>query len=158
MKTLYLVSIFIHVISAVFWIGGMLFIPLILLPSIKKEPNRILMLYKTGVKLRFYGWISLSLLFLTGLLNMHFRGIPMSLEFFIDNSYGRLFTHKVALFILILAVSGIHDFRIGTKSIKEMQYTSNRKFKLLAKLTGYLNLLLALVMVFLGILISRGGF
>ena len=38
-----------HVICAAFWIGGMLFIPLVLVPGIKNQPNRVLLLHKTGI-------------------------------------------------------------------------------------------------------------
>lgn len=44
------------------------------------------------------------------------------------------------------------------KSIDEMQQSSGNKFKMLARWTGMLNLLLALIIAFLGVAISRGGF
>jgi len=58
----------------------------------------------------------------------------------------------------MLLVGGIHDFYIGMKSIDEMQQTAGNRFKMLARWTGILNLLLALLIAFLGIAISRGGF
>ncbi|MGV8946937.1 MAG: CopD family protein [Lutibacter sp.] len=158
MGTVYLISVFIHVICAAFWIGGMLFIPLILVPSIKKQPNRVLLLYETGIKFRFYGWISVMVLFVTGFLNMYFRGLPFTIEFFTNSNYGKLLSLKLTLFVLMLLIGGIHDFYYGIKSIDEMKTTSNTKFKRIARLTGMLNLLLALIIAFLGIAISRGGF
>jgi len=97
----------VHVICAAFWLGGMLFIPLILVPDIKKQPNRVLLLHKTGIRFRFYGWLAIIILFFTGTLNMHFSG---------------------------------------------------NKFKSLAWWTGMLNLLLAMIIAFLGVALSRGGF
>ncbi len=158
MSTTYLISVFIHVICAAFWIGGMLFIPLILVPSIKNQPNRILLLYKTGIKFRFYGWISIVVLFITGFLNMYFKGLPFTLEFFTNSNYGKLLSLKLGLFVLMLLIAGIHDFYYGIKSIDEMQQTSNDKYKLMARWTGMLNLLLALAIAFIGIALSRGGF
>ena len=158
MGTVYLISVFVHVICAALWIGGMLFIPLVLVPSIKKQPNRIWLLHKTGIKFRFYGWIAVIILFISGFLNMYFRGIPFTKEFFVNSSYGKLMLLKLAFFALMLIVGGIHDFYIGMKSIDEMQQSSGRKFKLLARWTGMLNLLLALYIAFLGVVISRGGF
>ncbi len=158
MSTVYLISVFIHVICAAFWIGGMLFIPLILVPGIKQQPNRILLLYKTGIKFRFYGWISIIILFITGFLNMYFRGLPFTLDFFTNSNYGKLLGIKLGLFVLMLLIAGIHDFYYGIKSINEMQQTSNHKYKLMARWTGMLNLLLALAIAFLGIALSRGGF
>lgn len=157
MHTFYLISVFVHVICAAFWIGGMLFIPLILVPSIKKQPNRVLLLYKTGIKFRFYGWLTVITLFITGLLNLYFRGLPFTWDFFVESNYGKLVSIKLILFLLMLLISGIHDFYYGIKSIDEMQHTNNNKFKLMARWTGVINLLLALTIAFFGIVISRGG-
>ena len=158
MGTVNLISVFVHVVCAAFWIGGMLFIPLVLVPGIKKQPNRVLLLQKTGIKFRFFGWLAVVLLFITGFLNMYFRGIPFTTEFFTKSSYGKLLVVKLSLFVLMLLIGGIHDFYLGTKSIDEMQHSSGKKFKLLARWTGMLNLLLALIIAFLGVVISRGGF
>lgn len=158
MATYYLISVFAHVICAAFWIGGMLFIPLVLVPGIKQQPNRVLLLHKTGIKFRFYGWLSVMILLTTGALNIHFRGLPFTTDFFMNTSYGKLLTIKLVLFVVMLLVGGIHDFYIGMRSIDEMQQTSGNRFKMLARWTGMLNLLLALIIAFLGIAISRGGF
>ena len=136
----------------------MLFIPLVLVPGIKQQTNRVLLLYKTGVRFRFYGWLVVALLFISGLSNMYFRGIPFTIEFFTTSSYGKLLTIKLFLFVMMLLVAGIHDFYIGMKSIDEMKESKGTKFKLLARWTGMLNLLLALIIAFLGVVISRGGF
>lgn len=158
MSTVYLISVYIHVICAAFWIGGMLFIPLVLVPGIKNQPNRVLLLHKTGIKFRFYGWLSVIILIITGISNIYFRGLPFTIDFFINTSYGKLLSIKLSLFVFMLLVGGIHDFYIGMKSIDEMQQTSGNKFKMLARWTGMLNLLLALIIAFLGVAISRGGF
>lgn len=157
METFYLISVFVHVICAAFWIGGMLFIPLILVPSIKNQPNRILLLYKTGIKFRFYGWLTVIALLFTGILNFYFRGFPLTLDFFSKTNYGTLLSIKLVLFVLMLIISAIHDFYYGIKSIDEMQHTNNNKFKLMARWTGMFNLILALVIAFFGIIISRRG-
>ncbi len=158
MRIAYLISVFIHIISVSFWVGGMLFIPLVLVPSIKKQSNRVLLLYKTGIKFRFYGWLSVIILFITGLLNMYFKGLPFTWNFLAHSNYGKLLSVKLALFVLMLLIAGIHDFYYGSKSIDEMQNTNNNKFKLMARFTGMINLILALVIAFLGVALSRGGF
>ncbi len=157
MSTPYLISVFIHIISVSFWVGGMLFIPLVLVPSIKKQPNRVLLLYKTGIKFRFYGWLSVIILFVTGILNIYFKGLPFTWDFFTHSNYGKLLSIKLALFVLMLLIAGVHDFYYGSKSIDEMQNTNNNKFKLMARFTGMINLLLALTIAFLGVALSRGG-
>ena len=46
----YIITLFLHILAASFWIGGMLFLPLVLLPGIKDKPDRVELLYKTGIK------------------------------------------------------------------------------------------------------------
>lgn len=154
----YLISVFVHIVCTAFWIGGMLFLPLVLLPGIKKHPDRILLLYKTGIKFRFYGWIALIVLSITGALNMHLRGLPFTWDFFTNSNYGKLLGIKLIIFIAMLLIGAIHDFYIGEKAIEQMQNTENGKLKLIARWSGRINLLLALTIAFLGVALSRGGF
>lgn len=154
----YLISIYLHVIFAAFWIGGMLFLPLILLPSIKNNPERIHLLYHTGIKFRFYGWIALIGLIITGIINMFLKGIPFNLDFLIENQYGKLLGLKLLFFFTMLLVSGLHDFYVGTKTIEQIQQNKSKNTKQLARWTGRINLLLALSIAFLGVALSRGGF
>ncbi len=151
----YYITVFLHIICAAFWIGGMLFLPLVLLPAIKDNPQRVLILYKTGLKLRFYGWIALTLLFLTGLLNMHFRGAEWSIDFLFTTPYGKLITVKLLLFACILAVSAMHDFLIGKQAVDQMMKGSDR-MRIIASWSGRVMLLIALAAAFMGVVLSRG--
>src|SRR5213078_4028483 len=98
MNTWYYVSVWLHIVGATFWIGGMLFLPLVLLPAIKDNYERKQILTITGLKFRFYGYIVLSLMFVTGLLNMQLKGVQLSWSFFNETQYGRLVVIKVILF------------------------------------------------------------
>ncbi|MDO8366671.1 MAG: CopD family protein [Saprospiraceae bacterium] len=157
MNSWYLISVFTHIIFAAFWIGGMLFLPLVILPGIKQHPDRIAILYNTGIKFRLYGWVALLALLTTGLLNIHLRGLPLTWDFFTESSYGCLVSYKVLIFFGILLISGIHDLFFGNKALEEMQAGDNSKFKLFARWSGRINLLLALAMAFIGLILSRGG-
>ncbi len=156
MSIWYFTSVFLHIVLAAFWIGGMLFLPLVILPEIKQHPDRIAILYKTGMKFRFYGWIALIGLLCTGLLNMYLRGMPFTWAFFSQSDYGVLVIWKLLIFIGILLVSGMHDLLFGKKALEELQISDNKNFKLMARWSGRINLLLALVMAFLGGVLSRG--
>src|SRR5437762_13031026 len=115
MNTWYYISVWLHIVAGAFWIGGMLFLPLVLLPGIKDHPDRKNLLMATGLKFRFYGYIMLSLLLLTGLVNIYFRGIPFSWKFFTETHWGRLVSLKIILFISILLVSLVHDLFVGRR-------------------------------------------
>src|SRR4030095_7732266 len=154
MNTWYYISVWLHIVGAAFWIGGMLFLPLVLLPGIKNNPDRQNLLMATGLKFRFYGYIVLAILFVTGLLNIYLKGISFSLNFFIMTRYGQLVELKIILFVLMLTISLMHDVIVGRKAIEQME---NQKIKLIARWTGRLLLLIALIMAYIGVMISRGG-
>lgn len=154
----YLISIYLHVIFSAFWIGGMLFLPLILLPSIKNNPERTHLLFHTGIKFRFYGWIALIGLIITGIINMLFKNFSFNIEFLTNNQIGKLLGIKLLLFCIMIAISGLHDFYIGTKTIEQIQQNKTKNIKQLARWSGRINLLIALSIAFLGVIISRGGF
>ena len=158
MSTAYYLSVFIHVLCAAFWIGGMLSLPLVILPSIKDHPDRVELLYKTGMRMRFLGWVTLVALLVTGLLNIHFRGLPLTWEFFTQSDYGRTVSLKILLFTVIILLSSAHDFMIGGKAIDEMKVSDNSRMRIIARWTGRINLILALIAAYFGIVISRGGF
>ena len=61
---------------------------------------------------------------------------------------------KLLIFTGILLVSGTHDSLFGRKALKELQVSDNKNFKMLARWSGRINLLLALVMAFLGLVLS----
>lgn len=154
----YIISVFLHILGAAFWIGGMLFLPLVLLPNIKHHPDRITLLYKTGMKFRFYGWIVLVLLVLTGIGNLYFKGLPFSVEFLFGGEFGKLFSLKIGLFVLMLLISAVHDFYIGTKALEDVIENPNPKFKKIARMTGRINLIIALAIALMGVMLSRGWY
>lgn len=131
--------------------------PLVLLPGIKNNPERRQVLMITGLKFRFYGYIVVALLFLTGITNMYFRGIHFSWKFFTETSYGRLVLVKVLLFLVILIISLIHDYFIGRKAVGEMKESDRKKMKMIATWSGRILALISLTMAYLGVIISRGG-
>jgi putative copper export protein len=157
MGTVYIISVFLHIVFATFWIGGMLFLPLVLLPAVKHDSDRISLLYKTGIKFRFYGWIALIGLLTTGIYNMHAKGMSFTTEFLMKNDYGKLLGLKLSAFVLMIAIAGIHDFYVGNKAIEQMKKNDAGKLKYIARWSGRINLMLALLIAFLGIALSRGG-
>ncbi|MEZ5008171.1 MAG: CopD family protein [Chitinophagales bacterium] len=156
--TAYYISVFMHVVFAAFWIGSMLTLPLVILPSLKNHPERVKLLYASGLKLRFWGWIALGGLLITGLLNIHLRGLPINWQLFTANKYGVLVSYKILIFIAIILVGAVHDFYIGGKALEEMETTQNETVKKIARYSGRLMLLLALSAAFIGVAASRGGF
>lgn len=157
MFLLYEISVFLHIVFATFWIGGMLFLPLVLLPSIREENNKVSVIYQTGLKFRYYGWWTLFGLLITGSYNMYFKGFRFDVEFLLRNDFGKWLGIKLLIFGCIVLIQSIHDFYVGYKAIEQMHAIQDGKFKYIARWSGRINLLLSLLMAFLGVVVSRGG-
>ncbi|MCI0482276.1 MAG: DUF4149 domain-containing protein, partial [Candidatus Dadabacteria bacterium] len=104
MQTLYTLSVFLHVISAAVWVGGMSFLILVLIPVLRKPEFRGLfptLFYQAGVRFRIVGWIALVLLIITGTFNLSYRGFG-----FADLATGRMFagTFGHTLLMKLIAV------------------------------------------------------
>ena len=154
MNTWYHLSVWLHIIGVSFWIGGMLFLPMVLLPGIKNHPDRRNLLMATGLKFRFYGYIVLALLITTGILNIYLRGIDLSWKFLVISRYGKLVILKLILFFSILAVSLVHDVQARKRLQSEEE---QQRFKLIARWSGRILLIISLVMAYIGVVLSRGA-
>lgn len=167
MHLLYLFSIWLHILAAAVWIGGMVFVALILVPVIRQPDSQgfaASIVQLTGLRFRAVGWICLALLFLTGAFNLLYRGFALS-ELWSgqlwQSSFGVVLALKLLLFGLVLLLSCLHDFVIGPRAtaLWRMDPTSpeSRRLRRQASWMGRVNLLLALVLVALGIILARGS-
>lgn len=166
MRWIYFISVFLHILSAVTWIGGMLFLSLIIVPVSRMElfrPISARFLHFSGVRFRTIGWICLITLVLTGLLNLHFRGIHWADAVnaaFWHSYFGRTLMLKIFMVVIILVISALHDFWIGPRATEMMQQENPpaklQKFRRAASWIGRINLILALSVVFLAIQLVRG--
>jgi putative copper export protein len=154
MNTWYHISVWLHIIGVSFWIGGMLFLPMVLLPAIKDHPDRKNLLMATGLKFRFFGYVVLTLLLVTGILNIYLRGIDLSWKFLVISRYGKLVIAKLLLFILILTVSLIHDIQARKRLLNDEEL---KKFKVIARWSGRVLLIISVTMAYIGVILSRGG-
>ena len=153
MSSWYYITVWLHIIGGAFWIGGMLFLPLVLLPGIKDHPDRKKLLMATGLKFRFYGYIVLGIVFITGVLAIFFRGISFSSQSFTESRYGALVSLKVILFVTMLMLSLFHDLLVDKKTVTQMP--EDQTLKMIAKWTGTILLIMSVVMAYVGVVISR---
>ncbi|HBR18150.1 MAG: hypothetical protein A3G39_02585 [Deltaproteobacteria bacterium RIFCSPLOWO2_12_FULL_43_16] len=151
-------SLFLHIVSAIFWIGGMLFLTLVVAPFLKtiqdvKEKSRIYQFVGKGF--RFWGWVAIGILAITGPLNLHLMGVPLKSlidPVFHSTPYGKALAVKSALVILIVLTSLSHDFFFGPKARTSPAYSA------FAKWLGRSNLFIALAIVVFAVLLRLGGF
>ncbi len=136
------IFLWVHVVLATFWVGGMIFLSLVIAPYIKDKPFRNEAFQEVGKRFSLYGtMITLSLLFLTGVANAYL--LHGGLE-------RRSIREKLFLFGIIVVVSLVHDLWAGKKAL------SSKRHAVWARWLGLTNLLLGLVAVYMGVRIRLG--
>jgi uncharacterized membrane protein len=163
---LYLTSVWLHILAAAVWIGGTVFIALVLVPATRRPEHRGVatsLIRWTGRRFRWIGWLGLALLLLTGTFNMAqrgFGGAGLLSEKLWESRFGQLLGIKLLLVAVILFLSLLHDFVIGPGATDLLQNNPGSpqalKFRRQASWIGRFNLLLALAAVALGVLLTRG--
>ena len=101
---------FVHVLAAVTWAGGMLFIALVLVPVVRRLPDpalRTRLVHEVGVRFRAVGWVALGVLVATGLVNLWLRPELLTTT---------RFWWKAGLVALALLLSALHDFVLGPRA------------------------------------------
>ncbi len=131
----------IHVLAAIVWLGGMFFISLVLVPSLKKlEPptKRTEILSVTARRFSLVGWIAILVLLVTGVINSANRGVTVELissgKLFLSH-FGMILSFKVFLVLVMIFISAIHDFILGPRLIRltERERSSPDSMKSLAR-------------------------
>lgn len=153
------VALFLHVISAIFWVGGMLFLTIVVAPyllSIQDPKERSKIFQVVGKRYRAFGWAAIITLLVTGPVALYLiYGIPPQ-EIFSPathaSSVGKALMWKLTFVIIIVLSSLLHDFWIGPKA-KDSPAMSR-----LARIFGRSNLILALIIVVFAVILRSGGF
>ncbi len=163
---MYYLSVYIHIISAIFWIGGMLFTAAVLVPAtrhplLKQRKGAFFSLI--GKKFSRISWVLFVVLIITGITNLLSRGFEtdqlLSTAFWAQSFGGNLFI-KLLLFAGVLIVSGVHDFYAGPKAAQlmdeEPDSDTTRRMRKLSSWLGRLNLLLGLAVLYFAMRLLRG--
>lgn len=160
-QLLYQISVLIHVLSAVVWVGGVMFMGVVAVPSAKKLDDglRRRLLDDIGRRFRPIAWTSLTLLIITGGYLMYHWGATIGnlvdLSFF-EHGHGRPLGYKLLVVVPMLVVTAAHDFWLGPRATDEGrtddEIERDRKWAAwLGRATG----MLALVVVILALFVAR---
>jgi len=143
-----------HIIFASLWIGGMLFMVLVLSPYVRKLPPTISTEAYQEVGRRYSIWgtfIGLPLLFLTGLYNMHLMGVSITDLLTGSSQYLSTLRLKIGFYIITVLLAFSHDLYFGPKS------ATNPNLKKFARIFGVINLIIGLVIIYLAVRLRLGG-
>jgi len=71
----YIASVLLHILAATFWLGGMLFLAIVVVPALRGAPERARLLERMGKLFERASVIALAVLLVTGVVNLLSRGV-----------------------------------------------------------------------------------
>ena len=120
MRGLYIASVWLHILAAMTWTGGMVAFVVLVMPYFRRQPEtaRADFLNWFGPRFETVSWICLLILALTGTFNLWIRGVQPSDFLRADwraTSFGQLLQWKLALVALVTILSATHA-RTGSRA------------------------------------------
>jgi putative copper export protein len=138
-----LVIIWIHVVAAAAWVGGVLYAGHLVVPAAGRGARAALSLLARG---RIVAWAALGLLVVTGLLNL--RGMSL---------IGPWLAAKIVVVLALLALAAHRDFAVLPRATRAVDEGAEPAGALSAvRALDRIVLLLALVVLFLAVGVARG--
>lgn len=166
--SLYHLNVTVHLLAALLWLGGMFFLAVVGAPVLRgvDPPDlRARLFQELGRRFRTVGWWAIGVLLVTGIVNLHFRGLlhvdVLSSGDFWSSRYGNALAWKLAAVTVMLVVSFLHDFVIGPAASAAGkpggEEASGRRHRRWAAWLARLNALFGLVLVWAAVRLARGG-
>lgn len=109
---MYSTLVVLHILAAVTWIGGMMFLSLVLAPLVrgrKAVPEFMALFRSAALRFRPIVWAAIAVLLTTGPMLLSLRGIPVTSP----ASWPRIVTVKLTLVALLLFLTLLHDLVFG---------------------------------------------
>ena len=106
--------VWLHLLAAISWIGGTIFLSVVLVPVLKREPfaSQKALLFRTiAMRFRVVVWGAIAALLLTGPLLLHQRGIPIA----DPSGWPMVLVVKLGLVAILLLLTLTHDLIIGPR-------------------------------------------
>jgi copper resistance protein D len=149
--------LWIHLLAAVTWIGGMMIISVVIVPVlVSREPSsqRTELLRSIGERFSQVGWACIVVLLMTGILNLIHLAIPLDVLF--TTRLGKLLIVKWSLVAGMIGLSIYHDFIAGP-SLRFLSPEDPVYVRLAARMrwSGRLTLILGLAVLFFALGLRR---
>ena len=114
MRTLYLAMVWLHIVGATIWIGGMVMAAFVMLPQIRQlqEPERSRFRWRFLRRFRAVMWGAFAVVGVSGLLVLALRGVQ--LDDLLDpawhsTTFGRVISLKIGLYAAGGALTLLHE-------------------------------------------------
>jgi copper resistance protein D len=157
---MYSTMVVLHILAAVSWVGGMIFLSLVLAPLVrsrKAAPEFMALFRSAALRFRPVVWVAMAILLITGPMLLSQRG----LSFMAPALWPGIVTVKLTLVALLLFLTLLHDLVFGPQvsrvsAIAESQRTTGEQviFKS-ARWLPRLSLLIALAVVVAAAMLAR---
>lgn len=111
--TLRLLFLWLHIIGAAVWVGGMIFLTAILVPYSRTLPPEMKreVFHEVGIRFRLVAWSAIALLAATGTGLLW--TLPHTWDQIFQTPFWAVFKVKMVLFTAMLLASAPHDFVLG---------------------------------------------
>jgi uncharacterized membrane protein len=108
--------LWLHLMAAIFWVGGQLFLVLVVLPVLRQElaeAERVRIVARAGRRFAMLSAAALAVLLVTGPLNAIDHGISWSI--LRDTTWGHVLAVKAALVFIMLLLTTAHGVYFGRR-------------------------------------------
>jgi len=153
----------IHLISASIWVGGSLFIGIVLAPLLKTMSNtlegRLQIMMRVGRRFNKIAIPSLVILIITGIYSS--QGILIQPEFILSTNYGIILVIKIILVLTLIATFIVHvktinketENKIMTNNLSETEIQKIRKRVIVL---GQFTIALSIAILFMAAILDSG--
>jgi uncharacterized membrane protein len=154
----YRLLVVLHVLGAVTWVGGVLFMGLVAVPVARRlAPDlRHRITVDVGRQARTVGWIALAVVLATGIAMANAWGADWATvfdgSFFAYTPRNRLLGWKLLLVAAMLVVTGFHDWVLGPR---HAHAPGDERARKLASRLGRVTGLLVIAIVVLAVYVAR---
>ena len=153
----------IHLISASIWVGGSIFLGVVLAPLLKKMSlsieERLELMIKVGRRFNKIALPSLIILIGTGIYNSHL--VLQSPEILFTSSYGAFLITKIVLVIALIVTFAVH-IRLFSKDIeqkisaRQIADTELKKLNKKGMILGETTVVISVAILFFAALMDAG--
>jgi putative copper resistance protein D len=166
MPALYWLSVTLHVLAALLWLGGMLFLGAVGAPVLRAvEPPELRqrLFHLLGERFRTVGWSMIALLLVTGVVNMHYRGLlrwegVLGSAAFWRTALGAALAWKLATVAFMVVASAVHDFALGPRAGRATPGSAEAiALRTRAAWLARVNAIVGIALVAAAVRVARGG-
>ncbi len=152
--------VWIHLLAAVVWVGGMVFLSVVLVPVLKQDggfARHVVLFRAIAYRFRAVVWGAMGILVLTGSVMAVGRSIPL-LE---PRQWPAIFLAKISVVSLLFTLTLMHDLVVGPKvrrilgTAEAERSARDRMLVRYSVLVPRLSLLVALLVLLLAVVLAR---